>query len=334
MPAAEAPADPAPGPRLLGVVQPQDPAWAGAPAGDAPTALLPPVPPGGPSYPGPTYETPAPGVAYDEQAGPDHGHDGPLAGEHAYAGQGAEGYGYAGQGAEGYGYAGHPAGPETAELRPVELGGISGGGRAGRRREGRRGPGLPLVVGAAAVAVIGVGVLTAGLLGDDGPSDRALPDPKLSAPAITGAPEGPTTGPTAPAELPAPGRTGDDAGESRQDGGATGAPTPTATGDPGTGPSPTAPSTAPEPTPTRTRATPPATTAPTLGPGDSGAEVLELQERLAEFRYYSGPLNGKYVHKLGDAVARFQRDVGIRDDPEGVYGPATRRILEHVTHEP
>ena len=45
-----------------------------------------------------------------------------------------------------------------------------------------------------------------------------------------------------------------------------------------------------------------------LKPGDRGADVLAVQERLAELRYYEGSADGIYGEKLKKAVHRFQAD--------------------------
>ncbi|MGK5500520.1 peptidoglycan-binding protein, partial [Streptomyces sp. URMC 125] len=44
-----------------------------------------------------------------------------------------------------------------------------------------------------------------------------------------------------------------------------------------------------------------------------------------------GRLDGRYDDEVRDGVARFQEWYGVRGDPEGVYGPNTRRALEGAT---
>ncbi|WP_323180955.1 peptidoglycan-binding domain-containing protein [Streptomyces sp. NBC_01142] len=68
--------------------------------------------------------------------------------------------------------------------------------------------------------------------------------------------------------------------------------------------------------------------------GDSGQEVAELQQRLTEVWLYGGPADGQYGDGVEDAVRVFQWDRDVRGDPEGVYGPNTRRALESETSEP
>ncbi|MFJ6935812.1 peptidoglycan-binding protein [Streptomyces sp. NPDC101132] len=220
----------------------------------------------------------------------------------------------------------------TTELRAVTLGAPP---PPGRNRGGRKG--LPLMV-AAAVAVIGVGALTAGLFSDDEDADRALPDPKLSAPAITVAPDGPSGAPEAPSADPSTTSDADEDEDEDGDGNEKSA-SPTAATEATPSGDPSDASGNPTPDPTRTKpatspTTPSATTAPTLSQGDQGPEVVELQQRLEEGGYYWGPMNGRYSRKVEEAVARLQRAANVVGDPWGVYGPNSRRALEALTHEP
>lgn len=48
-----------------------------------------------------------------------------------------------------------------------------------------------------------------------------------------------------------------------------------------------------------------------LKPGDRGADVLAVQERLKELRYYEGNADGIYGEKLKKAVHRFQADTNL-----------------------
>ncbi|MEU3552886.1 peptidoglycan-binding domain-containing protein [Streptomyces fragilis] len=68
-----------------------------------------------------------------------------------------------------------------------------------------------------------------------------------------------------------------------------------------------------------------------LGPGDSGPEVVELQRRLAELWLYSGDADGRYDDQVRNGVSAFQYINGIKDDEYGVYGAATRAALESIT---
>ncbi|MGG8408538.1 peptidoglycan-binding domain-containing protein, partial [Streptomyces sp. 12297] len=108
--------------------------------------------------------------------------------------------------------------------------------------------------------------------------------------------------------------------------------------------SPTATATAPRtgsasPSPSRsaTRSPSPTNSPPqgqVLRRGDTGPDVEELQLRLSEMGWYWGPANGKYGRFVESAVADYQQWANVIGDPEGVYGPATRRSLEAQSHEP
>ncbi|MFE3162012.1 peptidoglycan-binding protein [Streptomyces sp. NPDC059224] len=76
------------------------------------------------------------------------------------------------------------------------------------------------------------------------------------------------------------------------------------------------------------------TSAPALRLGDSGAEVTELQLRLAQLRLYSGNADGHYDRSTQGAVRTYQLARGILTDESGVYGTATRTALESETTEP
>ncbi|MEV6245214.1 peptidoglycan-binding domain-containing protein [Streptomyces sp. NPDC051742] len=69
----------------------------------------------------------------------------------------------------------------------------------------------------------------------------------------------------------------------------------------------------------------------TLSLGSTGHEVKELQRRLTAVWVYDGPVNGRYDEEVREAVARYQTWHYGLSDPEGVYGPATRRVLEENT---
>ncbi|MET9962845.1 peptidoglycan-binding domain-containing protein [Streptomyces sp. NPDC006326] len=88
-----------------------------------------------------------------------------------------------------------------------------------------------------------------------------------------------------------------------------------------------APGSPPPPSPSTTR-TPKARTSGTLRRGDTGPEVRALQERLygQGFTYVS--VTGVYDDQTWRGVTQLQRDRGIKGDPQGVYGPATRAAFE------
>ncbi|UCM87638.1 peptidoglycan-binding domain-containing protein [Streptomyces marincola] len=93
-------------------------------------------------------------------------------------------------------------------------------------------------------------------------------------------------------------------------------------------PGPETPATPEPPAPSE----PPAGAGPVLGAGDEGPEVAELQRRLLQLNWlYHGEAHGRYDEQTAAAVARFQVAYGVRGDPEGLYGPQTRRALEQHT---
>ncbi|MFI9117594.1 peptidoglycan-binding protein [Streptomyces venezuelae] len=71
----------------------------------------------------------------------------------------------------------------------------------------------------------------------------------------------------------------------------------------------------------------------TLSLGSSGPEVRELQRRLEAVWAYDGRIDGRFDEEVQEAVARYQSWRYVQDDPEGVYGPTTRRLLEENTPE-
>ncbi|GHH17484.1 peptidoglycan-binding domain-containing protein [Streptomyces rubradiris] len=148
---------------------------------------------------------------------------------------------------------------------------------------------------------------------------QSIPAAPTKTPATTPAPAPPAAPPTPPPTSPTP---------------ATPSPTPT-TASPSPTPTPTpsrTPSAAPSPTAT---STPPATpTAPlVLRRGDTGPEVTELQQRLRRLNLYGDRIDGTYTRPVEDAVRNYQLARGIKEDPLGEYGPATRRSLEKETRE-
>ncbi|HEY7719081.1 MAG TPA: L,D-transpeptidase family protein [Pedococcus sp.] len=64
----------------------------------------------------------------------------------------------------------------------------------------------------------------------------------------------------------------------------------------------------------------------TLKPGDTGAYVSSVQQRLSGLGYWLGQPDGSYGYLTSQAVMALQKAAGIGRD--GVFGPATRRALE------
>ncbi|MEV0118497.1 peptidoglycan-binding domain-containing protein [Streptomyces sp. NPDC050844] len=170
----------------------------------------------------------------------------------------------------------------------------------------------------AAVAVVTVAVLAAGVFSsDDEPRrDRALPDAPTSAvdvPSGSAAPSGSASASASASRSagPSPSRTSSASASAST-------------------PSPSAkPSTA-----RATGAVEP--DAPgsdqVLRRGDRGAGVVDLQERLQQLSLYEGEAHGNFNAPVASALTRFQVARGTdAADGEGVYGAATRAALEAET---
>ncbi|MDD3335386.1 MAG: peptidoglycan-binding domain-containing protein [Eubacteriales bacterium] len=63
----------------------------------------------------------------------------------------------------------------------------------------------------------------------------------------------------------------------------------------------------------------------TLRVGDKGDEVLKLQQKLADYGYYTGELDGRYGNQSRQAVERFQYNHGLQVD--GIAGKNTLTVL-------
>ena len=193
---------------------------------------------------------------------------------------------------------------------------------------GRR-PLAVIAVGVAVAAVVGTAAFASGLFGADGDAvEEALPETTTSAPDLSSSEPARTV-----SESPS----------------ASGSPSESASSSPSASASASAsesPEAGPSASPNRTTASPSAsltadptpTSAPptqesviTLRQGDQGDEVAELQRRLHERGLYWGRTDGYYSHKVERGVAAYQSYMSIEGDPSGVYGPATRRVLEANT---
>ncbi|MFK0153572.1 peptidoglycan-binding protein [Streptomyces sp. NPDC090499] len=191
---------------------------------------------------------------------------------------------------------------------------------------------LPAVAGAVA-GILAVAGFAGGLFAHMTPErDTAGPaDVRESVPDVT--PSTASASATAPAASP----------------GSTASATPSGSASPSASRSPSSPapsSPAPSPTPSRpatptesatttgAAASAQPTTAPVLRPGDTGAEVTELQQRLAQLNLFTGKADGHYDSRTESAVRTYQLARGILTDESGVYGTATRAALESETTEP
>ncbi|MFJ6718247.1 MULTISPECIES: peptidoglycan-binding protein [unclassified Streptomyces] len=174
------------------------------------------------------------------------------------------------------------------------------------RRGRRRTP--PVLTLLAVLALAGAGGLVFLLSGPDPERTRAKAPPGLTVPVLPARssdsePVPSSAAPTRPkASASAPGAASPSASAS-----------PTAS--PGTRPGSSGPSVAP-PTP--------AGESGTLRQGDKGPEVRELQQRLYGQGFTYVAVTGVYDGRTRRGVAQLQSDRGIKGDPPGVYGPATR----------
>jgi hypothetical protein len=189
-----------------------------------------------------------------------------------------------------------------------------------------------LAAAGAVVAVTAVAAFASGMFSYETPSrDEAAPqDVRASVPTASKSPASatPSTSGSTPAQptsaSPAPSLSG--------------TPSPTASSSPSATASRSAPASH---TPTPTASTSSATgrqsnSTPTtvLQRGDEGPEVTELQLRLTEAKFYSGPDNGIFDKQVQTSVRAYQVARGITSDELGVYGTATRARLESETPEP
>jgi hypothetical protein len=65
-----------------------------------------------------------------------------------------------------------------------------------------------------------------------------------------------------------------------------------------------------------------------LKPGDTGAQVVDLQHALAQLGYAPGAADGNYGPATQRAVERFQRASGLSAD--GIFGPKTLATLKRA----
>ncbi|WP_330452164.1 MULTISPECIES: peptidoglycan-binding domain-containing protein [unclassified Streptomyces] len=237
-----------------------------------------------------------------------------------------------------------PAGPPPADAgAPADTALLLGGPDPVAPR--RRKPFAAVIAGAAVVTVVGTAAFIGGLFNGDGNGeadlDHALPSTVASLPDESE--PSPSTTPTAsapPPRSPSPSSSA------------------SASASPSTSASPSA--SASRSAPASSSASPsgasssPSASAETSGPveglappvatpdeagtlrlGDHGPEVAELQRRLKDWRVglFYGPIDSDYTDRVEHAVLVFQSGWGVTGDPDGVYGPNTRRLLEKATSE-
>lgn len=174
----------------------------------------------------------------------------------------------------------------------------------------RRGSRLPFL-GLALLALGAVGALAFLLRGPDREPPRAVAPPGLSVPVLPARSPGAGEEPTPAVESVRPPEPA----------------APSATAPAGAGQPPAGPSAGPgrDPKPTGPTDTPRAPDeGGTLSPGDRGAEVRDLQERLHAQGFTYVSLTGVYDEQTRRGVLQLQQNRSIKGDPPGVYGPATR----------
>ncbi|MBT3150785.1 peptidoglycan-binding protein [Streptomyces sp. CHD11] len=252
--------------------------------------------------------------------------------------QGAEGHGPEGHGPDGHGPDGHGPDGRGPDGRGPDGRGPDGFEEAPPRRRRR---GVLLAVAGAVITVVGAAGWASGMFSYETPSrdDAApedvrasVPDPSSYAPSAEPA-DG--ASPSAPPTSSAPVSESPSASASAP---ASPSPPASASASAGTSPSPSAPA---EPSPAPEASSPAADTpgdtdegdddtAPVLRRGDRGPEVADLQQRLRQVYLYHDHIDGRFSHRVEEALRTYQWSRGVRDEL-GVYGPLTRARLEAET---
>ncbi|HEY9331594.1 MAG TPA: peptidoglycan-binding domain-containing protein [Streptomyces sp.] len=203
----------------------------------------------------------------------------------------------------------------------------------------RRRPFAALVAGAAVVTVVGTAAFVGGLFNGDrdheADLDQALPSTVASLPEESAEPSASESASTSPS----PSRTGSGSPSASASATRSASPSATASGSASASASASRPAAASSPAATAGSSSPAAVAppaqpqaGPTLRLGDSGPEVVELQHRLQEaWVLAQGPIDDTYSERVEHAVREYQIWRNIQGDPEGVYGPNTRRVLESAT---
>ncbi|WP_329465409.1 peptidoglycan-binding protein [Streptomyces sp. NBC_01431] len=216
---------------------------------------------------------------------------------------------------------------EEADPSPPVRGGLSPSAKRGSAPRRRL---AALAVGAAAAVAIATAAFTGDLFAGDAAPKRALPGAADPAVPYSAAETGPAQTPSAVAS-----RTKKAVAHHSAAPKPSAPPSPPASGPTSPRPSKAAPTPSASPQPSDgPRRQPLAPAGGTLRRGDSGPQVLELQERLSQLGLYSGNPDGTYGSRTERAVSAFQSDAGVEGDPAGVYGPQTRRALESMTDQP
>ncbi|MFE9817245.1 peptidoglycan-binding protein [Streptomyces sp. NPDC005773] len=203
----------------------------------------------------------------------------------------------------------------------------------------RRRPFAALVAGAAVVTVVGTAAFVGGLFKGGGDHeadlDQALPSTVASLSEESVEPSAPESA----SASPSPSRTTSGSPSASASATRSASPSASVSASTSTSASASRPAAASSPAATAASSSPAAVAppaqpqdGPTLRLGDSGPEVAELQRRLQEaWVLRDGPIDGDYSKRVEDAVREYQIWRNIEGDPEGVYGPNTRRVLEGAT---
>ncbi|MER5277603.1 peptidoglycan-binding domain-containing protein [Streptomyces sp. NPDC002809] len=203
----------------------------------------------------------------------------------------------------------------------------------------RRRPFAALVAGAAVVTVVGTAAFVGGLFDGDrnqeADLDQALPSTVASLPEESVEPSASASvSASASASRRASGSPSASASAS-----ASAASSASASSSRSASASPSQPAAASSPVATAGTSNPAAVAPPaqsqggtTLRRGDDGPEVDELQRRLQEaWVLAQGPIDDDYSERVEQAVREYQIWRNVQGDPEGVYGPNTRSVLEAAT---
>nr|WSW69454.1 peptidoglycan-binding protein [Streptomyces sp. NBC_00995] len=203
----------------------------------------------------------------------------------------------------------------------------------------RRRPFAALVAGAAVVAVVGTAAFVGGLFNGDrdheADLDQALPSTVTSLPEESAEPSAPESA----SASPSPSRTASASPSASVPATRSASPSATTSASASASASASRPAAASSPAATAGSSEPAAVAppaqsqgGPTLRLGDSGPEVVELQRRLQEvWALGDDSLTDDYTERVREGVHNFQVWWNVQGDPDGVYGPHTRRLLESRT---
>ncbi|MGW6710134.1 peptidoglycan-binding domain-containing protein [Streptomyces sp. NPDC054956] len=197
--------------------------------------------------------------------------------------------------------------PTVAEPAPVPPPTPSHGPSATPPGSGRGGNRMLPFAGLALLALGAAGVLALLLESPEEEPPRAVVPPGLSVPMLPVRSPGAGEEPSPPAQSVRP------------------AVPPSASPSPSAPPVPGPPASASQASkPSGSTGAQPPQQAATLRPGDRGAEVTDLQERLYAQGFTYVSVTGVYDGQTRRGVLQLQQNRSIKGDPQGIYGPATR----------